>query len=285
MKTYTKQELQAEAIAAAKRHGVDPVMYVAQIGQESGWNPKAESKRGARGLAQFMPGTLKDFPHNPNDPIASLDAGAKYMAKLTKQFGDEDTARLAYNWGQGNLRKHLADPKKNPLPKETAEYNAKIYALAGATPNNASAAKAPEEDTRAVGVLGRPMGPKPMTTKQAATLAMAEMNQGLPPGALGQQPEQPVAALPDFGGGVAAAPQDDWRQRLSQMSAPQNLQPVTLAQGGEDPAAFFEKIQDEATQVQNRTLNKMFADMGAKDTPDGPTLPSSIDRYLDKLLA
>ncbi len=285
MKTYTKQELQAEAIAAARRHGINPVFYVAQIEQESGWNPNAKSSAGARGLAQFMPDTAKAFKLNPLDPIASLDAGAKYMAQLTKRFGDEDTARLAYNWGEGNVASYLKTGKGNKnraLPKEAEEYNKKIYARAGATKdwgNESRLAVTAPPDARAVGVMG-----KPMTNNQAAMMAMDEINQGLPPGTLGQQP---VAALPDFGPGpgMGAAPQDDWRQRLSQMSTAQNLQPVAMAQGGEDPGAFFEKIQDEAAQAQNRTLNKMFADMGVNDTPDGPALPSSIDRYLDKLLA
>lgn len=285
--TYTKDQLKQIATEAARRHGINPVFYLAQIEQESGWNPNAKSSAGARGLAQFMPDTAKSFNLNPLDPVASLDAGAKYMAKLTKQFGDEDTARLAYNWGEGNVASYLKTgkgAKGRALPKEAEEYNKKIYALAGATKDWGGETRRPVaatsvEDTRAVGVMG-----KPMTNNQAAMMAMDEINQGLPPGTLGQQP---VAALPDFGPGpgMGAAPQDDWRQRLSQMSTAQNLQPVTLAQGGEDSAAFFEKIQDQATQAQNRTLNKMFADMGAKDTPDGPALPSSIDRYLDKLLA
>jgi hypothetical protein len=276
MKTYTKQELQAAAAEAARRYGVDPVMYVAQIAQESAWNPKAVSSAGAKGLAQFMPITLKDYPHNPNDPMASLDAGAKYMSRLVKQFGSEDLARQAYNWGQGNLRKHLANPEKNPLPKETAEYNAKIYAKAGVAPKQnttQTATRVPEEDTRAVGVMGRPINPKPMNTKQAATLAMSEMNQGLPAGALGQSPV-------DSGNAFMGDPaQGNWQQALASMQ-----QPALMQTGEGDNEAFMQTVKDQAAREQDRALGAMFADIGEQRN-DTTQLPSSIDRYLDKLLS
>jgi hypothetical protein len=276
--TYTKDQLKQLAVEAAQRHGVDPTFYVAQIEQESAWNPNAKSRAGARGLAQFMPVTLKDYPHNPNDPVASLDAGARYMAKLTKQFGDEDTARLAYNWGQGNLRKHLANPEKNPLPKETAEYNKKIYARAGVTQDAAVAAT---PAAPAAPVVEQPKGGR--ATPELFAQALTEINQGLPPGALlGQQ--EPTSQPFNFGAdpAMAAAPQDDWRQRLAQMSQGPELKPLASM---EDQEKMFGMIQDEAAQAQDRTLNKMFADMGGVQRDDGPRLPASVDRYLDKLLS
>jgi hypothetical protein len=111
-----------------------------------------------------MPGTAKGFNINPLDPIQSLDAGAKYMAQLTRQFGSEDLARQAYNWGQGNLKKHLADPASRPLPKETEEYNKRIYARAGAT-------KEWGNETR--------MAASP-NTNQSPKIAMTEMTRNAP---------------------------------------------------------------------------------------------------------
>jgi hypothetical protein len=284
--TYTKDQLKQLATEAARKHGIDPVFYTAQIEQESGWNPNARSKAGARGLAQFMPDTAKTFGLNPLDPVASLDAGAKYMAQLKQKFGDEDTARLAYNWGEGNVASYLKTGMGNKgraLPKEAEEYNKKIYARAGATKDwgtESRLAVAAPPDTQAVGVMG-----KPMSTKQAATLAMAEMNQGLPAGTLGQ-PEPPMAASQPLSLGavpsMAAAPQGDWRQQLAQMSTGQELKPLASM---EDQETMFGKMQDEAVQAQNRSLGKMFADMGAAQRDDGPSLPSSVDRYLDKLLS
>jgi hypothetical protein len=283
--TYTKDQLKQLASEAAKRHGIDPVFYAAQIEQESGWNPNAKSKAGATGLAQFMPATAKAFKLNPLDPVASLDAGAKYMAQLKQKFGDEDTARLAYNWGEGNVANYLktgAGNKGRALPKEAEEYNKKIYARAGATKDwgaESRFAVAAPPDTRPVGTMGKPITATPQVFAQALT----EINQGLPPGALlGQQ--EAASPPPNFGDmpNMAAAPQGDWRQQLAQMSPGQDLKPVASM---EDQEKMFGMIQDEATRVQDRTLNKMFADMGGVQRNDGPQLPASVDRYLDKLLS
>jgi hypothetical protein len=278
--TYTKDQLKQLATEAARRHGIDPVFYTAQIEQESGWNPNAKSSAGARGLAQFMPKTAKSFGVNPLDPVASLDAGAKYMAQLKQKFGDEDTARLAYNWGEGNVAEYLKTGTGNKgrgLPKEAEEYNKKIYARAGAVKDwgNESRLAGTPPDTRAVGVMGRPMAATPQVFEQALT----EINQGLPPGALLGQPQSF-----NFGAdtAVAAAPQDDWRQRLAQMSQGPELKPLAPM---EDQEKMFGRIQDEAAQAQDRTLNKMFADMGGVQRDEGPRLPASVDRYLDKLLS
>lgn len=283
--TYTKDQLKQLAAEAARKNGIDPVFYVAQIEQESGWNPNAKSSAGARGLAQFMPKTAKSFNLNPLDPVASLDAGAKYMAQLKKQFGDEDTARLAYNWGEGNVAEYLKTgkgAKGQALPKEAEEYNKKIYSRAGASKDwggESRLAVAAPPDTRAVGVMGKPMAATPQVFEQA----LMEINQGLPPGALlGQQ--EPASQPFNFGAdtAVAAAPQDDWRQRLAQMSQGPELKPLASM---EDQEKMFGMIQDEASQAQDRTLNKMFADMGGVQRDEGPRLPASVDRYLDKLLS
>lgn len=278
--TYTKDQLKQMAFEAARRHGIDPVFFAAQIEQESGWNPNAKSKAGARGLAQFMPATAKSFGVNPLDPVASLDAGAKYMAQLTKKFGDEDTARLAYNWGEGNVASYLktgAGNRGRALPKEAEEYNKKIYARAGATKNWGNETRmAAAPDTRPVGVMGKPIAATPQVLAQALT----EINQGLPPGALLEPVSQPLSFGADAG--MAAAPQDDWRQRLVQMSQGPELKPLASM---EDQEKMFGMIQDEAAQAQDRTLNKMFADMGGVQRDEGPRLPASVDRYLDKLLA
>lgn len=175
MSEYTKDQLKQFAVEAARKHGINPVFYLAQIEQESGWNPNAKSSAGAIGLAQFMPGTAKAFNLNPLDPIASLDAGAKYMAQLTKKFGDEDTARLAYNWGEGNVASYLKTGKGNKgreLPKEAAEYNQRIYARAGATPSWGNEAR----------VAAR--------TNPPAKTAMTEMTRNVPSNLLQFAPEE-----------------------------------------------------------------------------------------------
>lgn len=116
---YSKDQLVAYAREAARRYGVDPDIYVRQINQESRWNPKAKSPAGALGIAQFMPGTAKDYGIDPLDPIQSLDAGARYMASSLKTFkGSYPLALASYNAGVGAVKKHGGVPPY----KETQHY-------------------------------------------------------------------------------------------------------------------------------------------------------------------
>lgn len=93
---------------------------------ESGGDPQAVSKAGAKGPFQFMPGTAKDFGlvgDDVFDPEKSAHAAARYMSQLLKMFdGDLGKALAAYNWGQGNVeRKGLG-----AAPQETREYVPKV---------------------------------------------------------------------------------------------------------------------------------------------------------------
>lgn len=78
------------------------------------------SRKGAKGVMQFMDNTRKDFPHDVNDPLASIDASGKYIKQLLDQNqGDVRKALLAYNWGPGNLKKK---------GEEQAPFEAELYA-------------------------------------------------------------------------------------------------------------------------------------------------------------
>ena len=93
-------ELQNYARQAANKVGIDPTLFMAQIQQESGFNPNAGSPAGAQGVAQIVP---KYHPGvNPSDPYASLDYAANLMANLLRQYnGDWQHALIAYNGGGG----------------------------------------------------------------------------------------------------------------------------------------------------------------------------------------
>lgn len=102
--------------------------------QESGGNlyPK-NSPKGAVGAFGFMPDTAKQYGINPYDPIASANAGPRYLYDLEKKYaGDLAKALAAYNWGEGNLdkdiRAHGNDWFKN-APKETRDYVNKVGGL------------------------------------------------------------------------------------------------------------------------------------------------------------
>lgn len=98
---------------AARRAGIDPGVFSAQIKQESNFNPKAVSPAGARGIAQMMPGTAKGWHVNPDDPHAALNVAARNMAGYVKQFGSYEKALRAYNAGPGNVEKSKAFGETN----------------------------------------------------------------------------------------------------------------------------------------------------------------------------
>ena len=98
------------ARAAAQRAGIDPDIFVRQIQQESGFNPKARSGAGAIGIAQFMPGTAAGMKVDPTDPYAALDAAAQMDAQNLNRYGSYDKMLAAYNAGGGAVEKYGGVP-------------------------------------------------------------------------------------------------------------------------------------------------------------------------------
>jgi aryl carrier-like protein len=102
---YEKERLQHLAKQTASKYGLDPDLFLRQINQESGFNPKARSGVGAIGLGQIMPATAKGMGLNPADllnPEKNLDAAAKIMQRNLKTYNNDYTLALAaYNGGGG----------------------------------------------------------------------------------------------------------------------------------------------------------------------------------------
>ncbi len=109
----------------------DRSLVLALIRQESGFNPKAKSHRGARGLLQIMPRTasylaqdrkLKGSKRNRDalfDPQTNLSLGQKYIDILMKDKrvkGDLFRMVTAWNGGPGNLNKWTRKVKHNNDP-------------------------------------------------------------------------------------------------------------------------------------------------------------------------
>jgi soluble lytic murein transglycosylase-like protein len=103
---------------AARRHGIPTDLFLRLVQQESGWNPKARSHKGAIGLAQLMPQTARYLRVNPHDPVQNLDGGARYLKEQYQTFGSWRLALAAYNAGPGAVEKHGGVPPY----KETRNY-------------------------------------------------------------------------------------------------------------------------------------------------------------------
>lgn len=100
----------AMARDAARRHGVPEDMFLKLVQQESGFNPKAVSHKGALGLAQLMPSTAQILRVDPLDPYQNLDGGARYLMQQYRAFGNWRLALAAYNAGPGAVKKHGGVP-------------------------------------------------------------------------------------------------------------------------------------------------------------------------------
>lgn len=111
------------ARTAARRHGVPEDLFLRLVQQESGWNAKAVSHKGAIGLAQLMPGTARALGVDPDVPSQNLEGGARYLRTQFDAFGSWRLALAAYNAGPGAVEKYGGVPPY----KETKNYVKKIW--------------------------------------------------------------------------------------------------------------------------------------------------------------
>jgi soluble lytic murein transglycosylase-like protein len=103
-----------------------PVEFFARvIWQESRFDAKAVSAKGAQGIAQFMPRTASWHGlADPLDPIEALRHSASYLHELLNQFGNLGLAAAAYNAGPARVSAWLTSHR--PLPGETRNYVALV---------------------------------------------------------------------------------------------------------------------------------------------------------------
>jgi soluble lytic murein transglycosylase len=122
--------------------GVDPIITLSLIRQESAFNPKARSIAGATGLMQIMPTTAKTInskikKNQLNNPDINLTLGILYLERLLKKYeGDLIFTLSAYNAGEKRLESWLKDYFLNKDPvilvesipfEETRNYVKLIY--------------------------------------------------------------------------------------------------------------------------------------------------------------
>lgn len=121
---WTREQVKSIFANAAQKYGINVNIALRQINQESGFNPYRVSPKGAKGPAQFMPGTARRFGlSNPFDPVASAEAWGKYMTFLLRRYkGNYALALAGYNAGEGNVDKY----KGIPPFAETQKYVASI---------------------------------------------------------------------------------------------------------------------------------------------------------------
>ena len=98
--------------AAAARYGVDAELITSVIAVESNFDPKAVSRKNARGLMQLLPETaarlgVKDI----FDPKENIDAGTRYLRDLLQKYNNDLVLTLAaYNAGPDRVQQYGTVP-------------------------------------------------------------------------------------------------------------------------------------------------------------------------------
>jgi soluble lytic murein transglycosylase-like protein len=113
----------------SRLQGVRAELVRAVMQVESAFNPNARSPKGAMGLMQLMPSTMRQFGvKNPFNPAENVRAGVAYLRELLDRYqNNEELALAAYNAGPGAVDKH---GQTVPPYRETRNYVAQINHMA-----------------------------------------------------------------------------------------------------------------------------------------------------------
>ncbi len=137
LKSAFPEKYAEQVQSAAERFSLDKAEVYAVIKAESGFDPNAESRAGAKGLMQLMPSTARfcadvigeKFDDNDIfDPEVNIRLGCYYLSYLKQRF-DGDYVYAAYNAGEGKVRLWLNENIDGFPIKETADYvkRVKLY--------------------------------------------------------------------------------------------------------------------------------------------------------------
>jgi Transglycosylase SLT domain len=124
-KMHTTSQPMTEVInAVSSRHHLDPDLINSVIHAESGFNPRAVSRKGAQGLMQLMPQTASRLGVvNSFDPGDNLEGGTRYLRELLERYNfDLIKALAAYNAGPQRVEQYHGVPPY----VETQAYVARI---------------------------------------------------------------------------------------------------------------------------------------------------------------
>jgi soluble lytic murein transglycosylase-like protein len=106
---------------AAQANTIQAALVRAVIVVESGFNPRAVSKKGAVGLMQLQPATARRYGvKNIYDPEQNIRAGAHYLSDLLNRFDSNlELALAAYNAGEEAVERY---GRHVPPFRETMSY-------------------------------------------------------------------------------------------------------------------------------------------------------------------
>ncbi len=133
-----KADFENKVYTIVIKYGMDYELIMRQIRQESCFKSHSVSPAGAKGIAQFMPGTGRSYGLKTRadffDSFKSIDAMVHHMSDLYKTYSKDKKlnpqcdkviayrlALAAYNAGPNSVRKGI------PRYKETIKYVTYVY--------------------------------------------------------------------------------------------------------------------------------------------------------------
>jgi hypothetical protein len=138
--------------AAASRYKVDADLIASVIAVESNFDPKARSRKNARGLMQLLPETATRLGvRNIEDPQENIDAGTRYLRELLQKYNNDLVLALAaYNAGPERVQQY----GRVPPFAETISYVRRVKR--GYEKTKASAVKKTETPSGTMAVSSLP---------------------------------------------------------------------------------------------------------------------------------
>jgi soluble lytic murein transglycosylase-like protein len=117
-------EVESDIRELATRYRLSEDLIAAVIEAESGFNPRAVSCRGARGLMQLMPPTAATLGvREPFKPRENIEGGVKHLRAMMDRFRNNvPLALAAYNAGERAVIRHRGIPPY----RETRQYVKRI---------------------------------------------------------------------------------------------------------------------------------------------------------------
>jgi soluble lytic murein transglycosylase-like protein len=124
--SYIRDSNQYDSLISefSRKYQVDFALIKAVIRAESGFNPFAVSRKGAKGLMQLMPETASRVNvSNVFNPRENIEGGVRYLKYLLSLFNDDLRLSLAaYNAGENVV----AEVRSIPPYRETVDYVRKV---------------------------------------------------------------------------------------------------------------------------------------------------------------
>jgi transglycosylase-like protein with SLT domain len=171
----SKPEITAVVQDASGRYQLDPDLVNSVIKAESGFNVRAVSPKGARGLMQLMPGTASQLGvPNAFDARANVDGGTKYLRELLERYNfDLVKALAAYNAGPQRVERFGGVPPyyetRAYVARIVRDFNNKKIAQQKAAKKNAPQFKTGNTTAKTSVAAAKPASGKTIQAKAGAT--------------------------------------------------------------------------------------------------------------------